>query len=224
VTTDRLSDRLRRAAEPIWRAQHDHPFVRAIGAGTVDREQFKLWVRQDYLFLKEYARLFALAAARAPDLETMRTFSRLAQETLETEMSLHRAYAAEFGIGEADLEAEQKAPATQAYTDFLLRTATLGDFAELVAALLPCMWGFSEIGLALKQRGLPADPLCARWVEMYASPEFAGLAAWCRDLLDRLAQGLDEPARRRLEAAFLTSSRYELRFWDMAASEESWGV
>jgi thiaminase/transcriptional activator TenA len=219
---ERFTERLRREAEPVWRAQHAHPFVRAIGAGTVNVEQFRFWVRQDYLFLKEYARLFALGAARAPDLATMTTLANLAYETLTTEMSLHRAYAAEFGISEAELEAEGKAPTTQAYTDFLLATAALGDFAALVAALLPCMWGFCEVGQALKARGLPAEPLCAKWIEMYASPEFAELAGWCRDLMDRVAAGLDEPAKRRLVDVFLTSSRYELRFWEMAARLERW--
>src|SRR3972149_1076122 len=186
---ERFTDRVRGAAEPIWRAQHEHPLVRAIGEGTVDRERFELWLRQDYLFLQEYARLFALAAARAPDLETMRAFSRLAPETLETEMRLHRAYAAELGVSEAALAAESKAPTTQAYTDFLLRTAALGDFAELVAALLPCMWGFSEIGPAPKARRPPAEPLCAKWGERYASPGFAERGAWCRGRSGPLAGG-----------------------------------
>src|SRR2546430_6355724 len=125
---ERFTDYLRERVAPIWRAQHEHAFVRSIGDGTVPREQFEHWVRQDYLFLIEYARLFALASTRAPDLETMTAFARLTQETLETEMSLHRAYAAEFGIDAARLESETKAPTTQAYTDFLLRTAALGDF------------------------------------------------------------------------------------------------
>ena len=222
--TQRFSDHLRALAEPVWQAQLDHPFVRSIGDGSVDRERFKFWVRQDYLFLIDYARLFALATARAPDLETMRGFADLTRETLETEMSLHRAYAAEFGISEADLEAETKAPATQAYTDFLLRTAALGDFAELVAALLPCIWAFGEIGIALKAKGLPKDPLAATWVESYAAPEFQALGAWCRELMDRLAADLGADARKRLEDAFLTSSRYELRFWEMAQQMEEWGV
>ena len=220
--TERFTDRLRVAADPVWRAQHEHPFVRGIGDGSVDREQFRFWVRQDYVFLLDYARLFALAAARAPDLETMTAFARLLVETLETEMSLHRRYAAEFDISEAQLAAETKSPATAAYTDFLLRTAALGDYTELVAALLPCMWGFSEIGSELKRRGLPADTLCAQWVEMYASPEFAELAAWCRDLLDRLAHGLPEERLGRIEEAFVTSSRHELRFWEAAYRLESW--
>jgi thiaminase/transcriptional activator TenA len=218
----RFTDELRALADPVWRAQHDHPFVRAIGAGSVDHARFAFWVRQDYLFLIDYARLFALATARAPDLETMTAFARLAHETLETEMALHRAYAARFGISQAELESEIKAPATQAYTDFILRVAALGDYAELVAALLPCMWGFSEIGLALKQRGLPTDPLAAQWVEMYGSDDFAALAGWCRDILDRLAADLPESHRRRLRDAFLTSSRHELRFWDAAQSLEAW--
>jgi thiaminase/transcriptional activator TenA len=218
----RFTDELHTLAGPIWQAQHEHPFVRSIGDGSVDRSSFAFWVRQDYLFLIDYARLFALATARAPDVATMRAFGRLAYETLETEMALHREYAAEFGITASALEAEQKAPATHAYTDFILRIAALGDYAELVAALLPCMWGFSEIGLALKQRGMPGEMLCAKWIEMYGSDDFAALAAWCRDLLDRAADGLPESHLQRLRHAFLTSSRHELRFWDMAQSRETW--
>jgi len=61
-----FSAELRRAADPIWQAQHDHAFVRGIGDGTVDVERFKRWLRQDYRFLVEYCRVFALAAARSP--------------------------------------------------------------------------------------------------------------------------------------------------------------
>lgn len=218
----RFTDELRELAAPIWEAQHEHRFVRGIGDGSVEREQFAYWVRQDYVYLIEYARLFALATARAPDLETMTRFATLTRETLSTEMSLHRAYAARFGITEAELAAERKSPTTQAYTDFLLRTAVLGDFGELMAALLPCMWGFSEIGRRLKTNGVPDEPLCVEWIEMYASPEFAQLADWCRDVLDVVAAGLPEPNLQRLRDAFLTSSRYELRFWEMARTLERW--
>src|SRR4051794_41328779 len=76
----------------------------------------------------------------------MRRFSALAQSVLETEMALHRQFAARWGVTAEQLEAERTAPATDAYCDFLLRTAALGDFAELVAALLPCMWSYAEIG------------------------------------------------------------------------------
>lgn len=215
---------LRARAEPIWRAQHEHPFVRGIGDGSLDLERFKHWVRQDYRFLIEYCRLFGLAAARAPDLETLARFADLLQATARTEMDLHRAYAREFGIAEAELEREPMAPTTRAYTDFLLRVAATGDFAELAGALLPCLWGFAEIGQALEARGLPAEPRYARWIEMYADPQFVALADWCRDLVDRLAEGAGEAQRRRIEEAFLTSSRYEYLFWEMAWRRETWPV
>jgi thiaminase (transcriptional activator TenA) len=216
-----FSAQLRRAADPIWRAQHEHPFVRGVGDGTVAMDGFARYVRQDYVFLVEYARLLALGAARAPDVATMRRFADLAQAILGEEMELHRAFAREFGIAEADLEAEEPAPATRAYTDFLLRTATLGSFAELAAALLPCMWGYAEIGQRLAERDPPpADPRCARWIATYADPEFEALAAWCRGLVDRLAAGAGDAERERMRRAFLVCSEHELAFWDagLAAS------
>lgn len=219
---ERFSDHLRRLADPIWEAQHAHPFVRGIGDGTLDVERFAFWLRQDYRFLIEYCRLFGLAAARAPDLTTITRFGDLLQATARTEMDLHRAYAAQFGITVEALEREAMAPTTRGYTDFLLRVAATGDFLELTAALLPCMWGFSEIGRYLAARPRPADARYAAWIEMYADPDFAALADWCRDLLDRLADDVGPEGRRRAEAAFLTSSRYELAFWEMAWTHERW--
>jgi len=219
-----LTAALRAEADSVWQAQHDHPFVRGIGDGTLDSGRFTHWVRQDYLFLIEYCRLFGLAAARAPDLPTLVRFADLLQATARTEMDLHRACAREVGISEAELAAERMAPTTRAYTDFLVRVAATGDFAELAAALLPCMWGFSEIGQGLRARGLPAEPRYAKWILTYADPEFAALAGWCRELVDRLGAGADEVGRRRMADAFLTSSRYEYLFWDMAWRLETWPV
>jgi thiaminase/transcriptional activator TenA len=224
VSAEPFSALLRRRADAIWQAQHAHPFVRGIGDGTLDGRRFTHWVRQDYRFLVEYCRLFGLAAARAPDLDTLGRFADLLQATARTEMDLHRAYAAELGISAAELEREPMAPTTRAYTDFLVRVAATGDFAELAAALLPCMWGFAEIGQALAARGLPAEPRYAKWVRMYADQEFAALAEWCRGLVDRLAAGADAAVRARMEEAFIISSRYEYLFWEMAWRLEGWPV
>jgi thiaminase (transcriptional activator TenA) len=221
---ERFTERLRQEAAGIWEAQHQHPFVRGIGDGTLSLERFKFWLRQDYVFLIEYGRLLALAAARSPDLETMTRFARLLKETVETEMSLHRAYAAEFRISREELERELPAPTTRGYSDFLLRVAATGDFAELAAALLPCMWAFSEIGQRLATPLAPSGQRYAKWIAMYSSREFADLAQWCCDLLDSLAAGLPERDLRKLEAAFLTSSRYEWQFWEMAWRMERWPI
>jgi thiaminase/transcriptional activator TenA len=219
-----LSTELRRAAEPIWRAQHEHPFLRGIADGTLATERFAFYVRQDHLFLIEYARLLALGAARSPDLATMTRFAQLTREILTTEMDLHRSFAAGFGISPEQLEAERPAPTTQGYTDFLVRTAAQGDFAELAGALLPCMWGYAELGRGLAAEGRSPDDRYARWVQMYASEEFGQLADWCRGLVDRLGTELSAGGRERVQRAFVTSSRYELAFWEMAWSGERWAT
>lgn len=224
MRVDPLSTQLRRAADPVWQAQLAHPFLRGIADGTLSLERFSFYVRQDYVFLVEYARLLALGTARSPDLATMTRFSELTGQILNTEMDLHRSLAAELGIAAAELEAESPSPTTQGYTDFLVRTAALGDFAELAAALLPCMWGYAEIGQTLAAEGRSPDDRYARWVDMYASAEFGELADWCRGLVDRLGAALADEGRARLERAFLTSSRYELAFWEMAWNGERWQV
>ncbi len=197
------------------------PRPRGIGDGSLDHTKFAHWVRQDYLFLIEYCRLFGLAAARAPDLGTLTRFADLLQATARTEMDLHRAYARDLGISETELEHEAMAPTTRAYTDFLVRVAATGDFCELAAALLPCMWGYGEIAQRLKSGGLPPDPGYARWIEMYSDPTFIELADWCRTLVDELAEESSPAQRQRMETAFLTSSRYEY-VWEMAWTRERW--
>jgi len=210
-----LSERLVALGQPYLRRQLDHPVVRGIGVGDLDEGRFRNWLVQDYLFLLDYVRLFALAAARAPDLEALGRLVDLAYSTLHDELALHRAYAAQFGIAEADMELAPKSRTCAAYTDFLLRTAASADFAETVAALLPCMWGYSEIGRALAAAGAPAEPRYRQWVEAYADPAFAALAAWCAALLDRVTDGAGEAVRRRCERAFVTSLEHELAFWDV---------
>jgi thiaminase len=133
--------------------------------------------------------------ARAPRLELMERFAELAHSSLRTEMDLHRAYAADWGISRGELERERPHPATRAYTDFLLRTAALGDFSELVAALLPCMWGYSELGQRLAQDRRPAEERYARWIEMYSGEEFAKLARWCRESATRSPTVLGRKAK-----------------------------
>jgi thiaminase/transcriptional activator TenA len=57
---------------------------------------------------------------------------------------------------------------------------------------------------------------------MYSSQEFAQVAQWCRELMDDAGASLQSAAERRVEDAFLTSSRYELAFWEMAWTLEAW--
>jgi thiaminase/transcriptional activator TenA len=209
------------AARPVWEAQAAHPFVRGIADGTLDPELFKRWVRQDYRYLIEFSRVLGLAAARADRLESMTWYADLLHLTLGTEMDLHRRYAARFGISEEELQAEPMWSTTRAYTDFLVRTAATGEAADLPAVLLPCEWGFLHLAEGMAAGGPPRDARYADWITQYASPEYREVVLWLKAELDHLADSATGAERERLLGLFLTSSRYELRFWDMCWRGES---
>ena len=223
VRPPRFTDELHAAAGPIWAAQLEHPFVRGLEDGSLDPEIFKRWVLQDYRYLKEFARVFAWATAKARRLSSMQWYARVLDLTLNTEMELHRQYAGRFGLTRQDLEEEPMWPTTRAYTDFLVRTAADGDMLDLLAALLPCAWGYVELARGLAARGNPPkEQRYADWITQYTSPEFAHAAEWLREELDGLAQGISEEKKAHLREIFLVSSRYEWRFWEMCWSGEKW--
>ena len=220
-----FADDIERETLPIRQAILAHPFVAGVGAGTLEVARFKHYVLQDYVYLIDYSRVLALAAARAPDLPTMGWFAQLLDETLNREMELHRSYCAQFGLSRAELESTIAAPTTVAYTSYLLQLAHQGSFAELTAGLLPCQWGYWEIGDHLARQGEPAAaPLYCQWIRMYADPEFAALADQLRSLVNRLGEQAGPAELAAMGQAYRLSLRFEYRFWDMAYNLEDWAV
>lgn len=221
----KFSERLYEKLQPIWRKNHAHPFVREMGAGSLDQKKFRFFMIQDYLYLIDYAKLFAIGAVKANDVETMAKFAGLLDSTLNEEMALHRQYAAKFGITEQELENAKPSPTTLAYTHYMLHVGQNGTLAELVAALLPCMWSYWEIGKELSQLpGALDHELYGEWVKMYSSEEFGNLAQWCIDLFDDLTNGKPEEELAKLEDIFLNTTRFEYMFWDMSYNEAMWPI
>jgi thiaminase/transcriptional activator TenA len=219
-----LSKRLYEDAEPHWEAQLRHPFVRGLGDGTLAKERFQRWLLQDYRYLKEFARVFAWATAKADRLESMAWYAGVLNLTLNTEMELHRSYAAGFDLTPSDLEEAPMWPTTRAYTDFLVRTAADGDVPDLLAALLPCAWGYVYLANRLDRFETPSDHPYREWIDQYTSEEFAEALTWLRQEMDRLSQGAPEGKEHRLREIFLTSVRYEGLFWEMCWTGESWEI
>ena len=133
----KFTDRLHEKTLPIWRQNHNHPFVKGIGDGTVDQESFRFYMVQDYLYLIDYSKVFAIGAVKADDVETMGKFAGLLEGTLNTEMALHRKYAARFGISEDELENAEPSPIVLAYTHYMLHVSQKGTLAEVIAADSP---------------------------------------------------------------------------------------
>lgn len=208
---------------PLFAEVQAHPFVTGIGDGTLSLDRFRFYTEQDYVFLMEYSRVLALAVAKGRELAGMGQFAELLHATLNVEMALHRGYAAKFGITTADLARVTAAPTTYAYTRHLLTVAYAGTIAEIGAALLPCQWGYGEIGRVLAAAGKPADqPLYAEWIAMYAGAEYHELVERLIVTFDTLAAQENDAGRARLAEIFLHSSRYEWSFWEMSWRKERW--
>ena len=199
-----LAERLWTRSADLAAAALEHPFVTGIADGTLPRERFAGYVAQDAFFLEAFARAYALGVAHSRDRSTLETFADLLAGVRE-ELRLHDGYAARWGI---DLAAVEPAPATLAYTDFLLATAALGDVGEVTAAMTPCMRLYAHLGRSLAGR---ATGPYREWVDTYADPGFADLAATLEALLDRLAA--DTTAVRR---AYRRAMELELGFFDAA--------
>src|SRR5262249_36248101 len=90
--TRSFSQDLGQLAKPIWDAQLNHPFVVALGNGTLSEQKFKYYILQDARFLGELARVFAAGAVRSPDAESALRFNKLAEDTIVVERSLHENY------------------------------------------------------------------------------------------------------------------------------------
>lgn len=197
-----IAAHLEAIGRPLLEEQLHHPTVQGIAAGTLDEGVFRSWLEQDYLFLLDYIRVFSRLAWQAPD-DHVGDLVDLAHSTLHDELSLHRSLSEPFG---ADLDAAVKGPACASYTSFLLDAAA--DYGTGLAALYPCMWGYSTLGQLLAPG--PDDPRYRRWVETYADPAFAASAERCGQLLDEAS-----PDPARAEAAFREGMRHELAFWDV---------
>ena len=214
---DSVSYRLHDAAAPIWEACLKHPFVTGIGDGTLAVEKFRYFMLQDYLYLFDYARVFAMGVVKARDPRLMRTFAANVDAILGGEMEIHRTYMARLGITEEQVFAVKPALDNLSYTNYMLSVASTGGPAEIVASILACSWSYAEIGQALA--GIPGaaeHPFYGEWIRGYASDSYAATNQSLIELMDELAAGASGEQLARLTEIFVNCSRYELGFWDMS--------
>jgi len=215
-------EHMRGNTERLWQAIFSHPFVSGIGDGSLSRERYEFFLKQDYLYLIDFSRVFALGTTKAKHLQDMTYFADLLQGTLKMEMELHRRTCAAFGIALEDLEKTEPAMITSAYTNLLVRTCYEGSFSDILAVLLPCGSGYIEIGQRLKTQGLPENKFYQDWINTYTSKEFVEVAEWLEGRMNETAAVSCEEDRIRWHRLYLASARFEYLFFDMSWKKELW--
>ncbi|MPZ43239.1 MAG: thiaminase II [Betaproteobacteria bacterium] len=221
IETKLFTDELWHSIEPIYAAILRHPFIAGLTDGSLERERFEFYAVQDALYLREFARALAIAAARAPKDDWIVMLAEHAAGALRVERTLHEGFFQEFGLTTEAVIATPLAPTNLAYTHYLLAIAYGAPFHEALAALLPCYWIYWEVGKQLTRAGSP-NPLYARWIATYGSEEFGTIVAAVLATTNEVAAGLGEAERNAMRRHFRATSRYEWMFWDMGYRCEQW--
>ena len=209
---------LKAKASKVWEEGYNHPFVQELGMGTLDKEKFKFYLLQDYQYLLQYAKVFAIAAVKSDTEELMTKFSTIQHFILANEMDLHRKYMADFGVTSAEMLFVKSSLFNRAYTANMLSFGQTGGLAEVLAAVFHCAWTYADYAKRLKEQYTDRldDNFYKTWIEQYAGEEFSDSFKWFYDALDDLVSNMTDRQREKIEEIFISSVEFEYLFWDMA--------
>ncbi|PPR09474.1 MAG: Aminopyrimidine aminohydrolase [Alphaproteobacteria bacterium MarineAlpha11_Bin1] len=218
VQDNSLFHRLKIVCSDDWQQYVGHDFVRQLADGSLPENSFRHYLIQDYLFLIQFSRAWALAAFKADNLVEIRSATTSLSGIVDVEMDLHVRYCKDWGLTEAEMESAPEAIETTAYTRYVFERGMAGDLLDLHVALAPCIVGYGEIGTALasdRSTVMEGNPYRS-WIEMYAGDEYQGVASGAVTQLDRLGKSKGADARfNDLAANFIQATRLEKAFWQM---------
>lgn len=214
----KTTGRLLAAVKDIWAGYNSQPFVLGIQEGSLPVEKFRYYIIQDYLYLQDYARTFALGAAKAKSLETARLFTGYLQALTGEEMDIHRGYMGRLGLSPEELEQTPRGLASLSYTSYMLRIAYEEGETEILAAVLSCALSYEFIAKKmLEDQPLAAEqPFYGDWVRGYVSESYGEENRRLSQALDSLSRDYTQAQLQHLTEIFINCSEYERAFWDMS--------
>lgn len=221
ITPDTLppfATRLRQAADLVWEEGYHQPFLRELGAGTLKRERFTFYLLQDYRYLGDYAKVHALALTKTDDPEVMAFMADVQNSIFHVESQMHRTYMASYGVSDEEMRNVRQSAFARAYTSNILTIAYAKPLVDILVAVLPCAWVYSDYGRRLAAEfadSLEHNPYKS-WVDMYKTDSFWSSSQWLIAHIEQLAEDLDEHRRRELVDIFVTGVEHEYMFWSSA--------
>lgn len=199
------------AAEAVYEAIKQLPFIQELAAGTLDMRKFKFYINQDSQYLYTYGRVLAHIASRMPDSESMADFMRFASESVEVEQTLH----AGFGVEHMD-----KMTVGCAFYIAFLKSKAIEPLAVEAAAVLPCFLVYKKISeYILSIARMEGNPYAA-WIKTYGGDGFEADTRKAIELCDKLAESTTEDVRKEMTQAYVDCTKLEWMFWDNAYKEE----
>ncbi|ESK85195.1 thiamin biosynthesis protein (thi-4) [Moniliophthora roreri MCA 2997] len=209
----------------IWKEFVEHEFVKLLGKGILLKEHFIHFIKQDYIYLRYYARAYGLLITKSS------TYSQIASATqtilnILNEIGTHKTFCARFGISEEELETTEEGLATAAYGGYLINVGLEGDAIKLLIAVLACLLGYGEVGLWLKKQEwvkLDSGNPYLQWIEDYSGVMYQNAVRLGLETIEqRVAE--DSPSPLRLKEwceVWKRCTEFEKGFWDAAMDPRS---
>ncbi len=217
----KLSEILYQSTEEIWKSYLSHPFVKELGEGTLSPDKFRFYMLQDYLYLLEYSKVFALGIIKSKKETLMRKFAAMVHNTLDGEMHIHKTYMEKLGISQQEIKQAKQSLTNRSYTSYMMEVSYNGDVLDVLVAILSCAWSYQVIGEHhSKIANALQHPLYGEWIKGYSSEEYRKETQELIDLTDKLGEKISEERMEELKVIFISCSRYEYAFWDMAYQKE----
>ena len=213
----KLSQKLFERGEKIWPRYLCHPFVTQMAEGTLPAEKFRYYMLQDYLYLKDYVKIFAAIIQKADDFEQIRFLSEQLSNTVGETLRTHIPFMKRLGITEEEIRDARPHIDNSAYSHYMLCEAQTGDLLTGLVALLNCSWSYAYIAEKTAERfpNALSDERYGSWFAGYVSSEYRQTNAALIDRIDALGAFVSEAESERLCEIFEKCSLFDLRFWDM---------
>ena len=80
------------AAEGIYDAIINMPFLKELADGSLPQEKFRFYISQDNQYIDVYSRVLSHIASRLPRMEDVDTFLGFAKEGVAVEKGLHQTF------------------------------------------------------------------------------------------------------------------------------------
>ena len=205
----------------LWEGYLNHPFIKEIGEGTLLKEKFLNYLIQDYLYLKEFAKVFAMGVVKSSTIKEMNFFANGISGSIEDETATHIKYMEELGVMASDAEKYELKLSNISYTSYMQSIAMTSGVKEIVMATLPCTWSYYYIGKHLFENYEDnlEDNYYSEWIKAYSDNSFAIVVEKWIDYTDELCSNLTQYEKEYLNDIFTKASIYEMEFWNMAYEE-----
>lgn len=196
------------------------PFNREVAAGTLPAKKFRNYIIQDYLFLQNFKKVYAILLSKSPD-ERGKAFIVDAIKEIDEEIkSVHMKYCKKYNITNQDLLDSAPNPTTESYNAYLIETATCEPFEVGLMATLPCNWIYYQVATDMKKSKQVAGNPYQEWIDEY------GTTPWEEsdtkvfvDLVEYYMENATEELREKMEQAYKRAVEFEYMFWDTVYKE-----